>query len=40
MNQIDLDGFLFDQAPTILMMPEIYKEVFKDAGVNPDDYLK
>ena len=40
MNQIDLDGFLFDQAPTILMMPEIYKEVFTDAGVNPDDYLK
>lgn len=39
MNQIEIDGFKFDLGPTILMMPEIYKEVFLDAEVNPDDYL-
>lgn len=39
MNQIEFEGFKFDLGPTILMMPEIYKEVFINAGVNPDDYL-
>lgn len=39
MNQIEIDGFKFDLGPTILMMPDIYKEVFLDAEVNPDDYL-
>lgn len=40
MNQLDLDGYLFDLAPTIVMMPEIYKDVFRAAGADPDDYLK
>ena len=39
MNQIDLQGFKFDLGPTILMMPEIYEEVFHAAGVNPKEYL-
>ena len=39
MYQIEENGFKFDVGPTIVMMPELYKEVFKDSGVNPDDYL-
>lgn len=32
-------GFQFDVGPTIVMMPEIYREVFSSSGVNPDDYI-
>ncbi len=32
-------GFQFDVGPTIVMMPEIYREVFEYSGANPDDYL-
>ncbi|MBV7391932.1 phytoene desaturase [Enterococcus sp. ALS3] len=39
MNQIKKDGFTFDVGPTIVMMPDIYQEVFTFAGVNPDDYI-
>lgn len=39
MNQIKAQGFTFDVGPTIVMMPEIYREVFTFAGVNPDDYI-
>ena len=39
MDQIEMDGYLFDVAPTILMMPEIYKDTFRASGVDPEDYL-
>lgn len=39
MNQIQGDGFSFDLGPTIVMMPEIYEQVFKDCGRNPKDYI-
>ncbi|MGO1589330.1 MAG: phytoene desaturase family protein [Alkalibacterium gilvum] len=39
MNQIKKDGFTFDVGPSIVMMPEIFKEVFEIAGRNPDDYI-
>ena len=32
-------GFQFDVGPTIVMMPEIYREVFEFSGANPDDYI-
>ncbi len=32
-------GFHFDVGPTIVMMPEIYREVFEFSGANPDDYI-
>ncbi|MEY3431504.1 MAG: Phytoene desaturase [Bacillota bacterium] len=32
-------GFQFDVGPTIVMMPEIYREVFEYSGANPDDYI-
>lgn len=39
MYQIQEKGFKFDVGPTIVMMPEIYKEVFQQAGKNPDNYI-
>ncbi|MGY3766290.1 phytoene desaturase family protein [Vagococcus vulneris] len=39
MNQIQQNGFTFDVGPTIVMMPEIYREVFESCGRNPDDYI-
>lgn len=39
MNQIEQDGFKFDVGPTIIMMRELYEDVFKASGVDPLDYL-
>lgn len=39
MNQLQKDGFTFDMGPSLVMMPDIYKEVFELAGRNPDDYI-
>ncbi len=39
MGITEMDGFRFDLGPTILMTPQIYRQVFSDCGVNPDDYL-
>ncbi|EDP69180.1 phytoene dehydrogenase [Carnobacterium sp. AT7] len=39
MNRIEKDGYTFDLGPSLVMMPEIYKEVFELAGRNPDDYI-
>lgn len=39
MNQLKIDGFKFDMGPTIVMMPDIYRQPFVDTGVNPDDYF-
>lgn len=39
MNQIKKDGYTFDLGPSIVMMPEIYREVFEIAGKNPNDYI-
>ncbi|EXJ24209.1 Phytoene dehydrogenase [Alkalibacterium sp. AK22] len=39
MYQIEQDGFTFDLGPSIVMMPDLYKEVFEQAGRNPDDYI-
>jgi phytoene desaturase len=38
-NQIKKDGFTFDMGPTIVMMPEMYDEVFKYVGKDPNDYF-
>ncbi|EMF0122518.1 phytoene desaturase family protein [Enterococcus hirae] len=40
MNQIKTAGFTFDLGPTIVMMPEIYREVFEFCGKDPDDYIQ
>lgn len=39
MYQIKEEGFTFDVGPTIVLMPDMYKELFRFSGVNPDDYL-
>lgn len=39
MHQIKQDGFQFDLGPTLVMMPEIYREVFEYAGRDPDEYI-
>ncbi|CAH1850783.1 phytoene desaturase family protein [Convivina intestini] len=40
MGRIDTGKYRFDVGPTIVMMPEIYRQVFSDSGVNPDDYFQ
>lgn len=40
MYQLQDQGFSFDYGPTITMLPEEYKDVFRASGANPDDYLK
>ncbi|MDQ0186224.1 phytoene desaturase family protein [Cytobacillus sp. FSL W7-1323] len=39
MNRIEKDGFTFDLGPTIVMMPELYREIFELAGRDPNDYI-
>ncbi|MGE6377691.1 phytoene desaturase family protein [Peribacillus muralis] len=39
MNRIELDGYTFDLGPSIVMMPELYREIFELCGRNPDDYI-
>ncbi|WBW97008.1 phytoene desaturase family protein [Oceanirhabdus sp. W0125-5] len=38
-NILEKDGFKFDLTASILMTPDIYKEIFFDIGKNPDHYL-
>lgn len=39
MHQIKKDGYTYDVGPTLVMMPDVYNDVFKQAGKNPDDYI-
>lgn len=39
MNKIEKDGYQFDLGPSIVMMPEIYREIFELVGRDPDDYI-
>ena len=39
MNQLKVDGFTFDMGPTIVMMPEVYREVFSFCQRDPDEYI-
>ena len=39
MNRIELDGYTFDLGPSIVMMPELYRELFELCGRDPDDYI-
>ncbi len=40
MGVVEFDGFQFDLGPTILMMPQMYRDVFEFCGRNPDDYFQ
>ncbi len=39
MYRFEEKGFQFDVGPTIVMMPEIYREIFEITGVKASDYL-
>ncbi|WP_404458900.1 phytoene desaturase family protein [Oceanobacillus kapialis] len=39
MHKIEKDGYQFDLGPSIVMMPELYREVFELTGRNPEDYI-
>lgn len=39
MHQIKGGGYTFDLGPTIVMMIDVYREIFEFAGKNPDDYI-
>ncbi|WP_337102159.1 phytoene desaturase family protein [Paenibacillus sp. YIM B09110] len=39
MHRFEKDGYQFDMGPSLVMMPELYREVFELAGRNPDDYI-
>ncbi len=39
MNQIKQKGFTFDIGPTIVMMPEIYQEIFTFCKRDPEEYI-
>jgi len=39
MHRIQQDGYQFDLGPTIVMMPDLYKEIFYLCGKDPDDYI-
>ncbi|VEU82263.1 Dehydrosqualene desaturase [Acholeplasma hippikon] len=40
MYQIESNGFKFDVGPTIVMMKDIYEELFRYSGVDPKDYIQ
>lgn len=40
MYQIEKSGFKFDVGPTIVMMKELYEEIFEVSGANPSDYIQ
>lgn len=40
MDQIQSNGFTFDIGPSIVMMPDIYKEVFTKANKRYEDYIE
>jgi phytoene desaturase len=37
---IEINGYRLDPGPSIIILTDIYKRVFRDAGRNPDDYLR
>jgi len=39
MHRISKDGYEYDVGPTLVMMPEIYEDVFRCAGRDPADYI-
>jgi phytoene desaturase len=37
--QLELHGFKLDPGPSIIILPDIYRDVFRRAGKDPDEYL-
>lgn len=39
MHQLKFEGFTFDVGPSLVMMPEVYRDIYTNAGKNPNDYI-
>ncbi|HEX2728185.1 MAG TPA: NAD(P)-binding protein, partial [Rubrobacteraceae bacterium] len=40
MNRLEAEGFTFDTGPSLLLMTDTYRELFRSAGRDLDDYVK
>ncbi len=40
MNEIRVNGYRFDTGPSVLTLPELFTDLIKTAGFNPDDFIK
>jgi phytoene desaturase len=40
MGRLDADGFAFDTGPSLLLMTDVYRELFAAAGSDLDDYVR
>ncbi|WP_202622747.1 phytoene desaturase family protein [Candidatus Enterococcus huntleyi] len=40
MNQLTFSGFTFDTGPSLVMMPDIFREVYTNVGKDPNDYIE
>ncbi|MGX7092965.1 phytoene desaturase family protein [Hutsoniella sourekii] len=40
MHRLNFAGHTFDVGPTLVMMPDIYREVYSSVGKDPDDYIE
>jgi phytoene desaturase len=40
MNRLEADGFTFDTGPSLLLMTDTYRELFRFAGRDLDDYVR
>ena len=40
MHRIEKDGYTYDVGPTLVMMPDVYDDVFAQAGKDPRDYIR
>ncbi|WP_203333831.1 phytoene desaturase family protein [Planococcus beigongshangi] len=38
MNFVERDGFKIDEGPTIVLLPEMFKELLANAGISEDEY--
>lgn len=38
-GRYDREGFQIDTGPTVFTMPELFRDIFRRAGRNPDDYV-
>ena len=39
-GRFDREGFLIDTGPTVFTMPELFQDIFRRAGADPDDYVQ
>src|SRR5918996_983227 len=40
MGRLEAEGFAFDTGPSLLLMTDTYRELFRSAGCDLDDYVR